>query len=187
VLSDRQDLPKRVANLIETLILGRSPYPQINAMWIPPSYNRVKREILSACRNKNNMFEIGIYKGQAVKLSMNGRVTCWGDGEDDLCGEGLLRVIMDGGQLNEYKIQVLGSVCATGTAVVMDETGSIWFYKTKNAVDAQLTDFNCAAALVSVKGEIMGLEQPVETRAEYAVAEIHMVESDEEDTEVNEE
>jgi hypothetical protein len=184
VLSDRQDLPNRVVHLIQTLILGRSPMPEVKAMWIPPEYDTVERYMDSACRNREQLFEIGIYKGNAVQLVLNGRVVCWGDGEDDLCGEGLLRVqTMNGGLFNEVKVKVLGSVGATGTAVVMDEAGKVWFYWTENAIDVQLKDFNSAAALVLERGEIMGLGQQLETRAEYAEAEIHMVASDEEDEE----
>ena len=65
------------------------------------------------------------------------------------------------------QVAVLGSVLATGMAVLLDDQLRIWFYHTRNSVDRHLKGMAAQAALVMFPVDGMRIDTEIKFLEEY--------------------
>ena len=71
----------------------------------------------------------------------------------------------------QVKVAVLGNIAGTGTAVLLDSAGKIWFYQTPNSVDRHVEGVP-QAALVKFPEDGITINTPIEFDEEYDKVEV---------------
>jgi hypothetical protein len=134
------------------------------------------------CREGREVINFGSFKDEAIQVLLSGFVECWGDGENDLCGEGTLEILFAPHVRQTIRVVVLGSILGTGTAVLLDDQFRIWFYHTPNSVDHHLEGMTAQVALVMLPVDGMRIDTEIKFLAEYNNVRVQVkeVESDEE-------
>ena len=126
-------------------------FPDPPACWTPPEFEKVEEYCFELCIQCREIAPFGTYDNQSLQISLDGRVTCYGDGDYDLVGERILKCCL-GFRVNKViEIVVLGSINDTGTALLLDKEGNVWLYHTPNAADPYFTGMKSQAALVMRK------------------------------------
>jgi len=96
-----------------------------------------------------------------MKLYAIGRVECWDADTDSFRDEGILTVSYSQGTFEHIRIIVLGSIAGTGTGVMLDTNGNVWFYNPENAVDRYIRETNPRQAAIILKvGSTMSKRTP---------------------------
>jgi hypothetical protein len=68
----------------------------------------------------------------------------------DFGGPGVMTIQLNSFVRRIVQIFVLGCICCTGTAVLLDETNNIWFYNVPDAVDPYLGGTVSQTASISI-------------------------------------
>jgi hypothetical protein len=113
-----------------------------------PDYNDAETFCFEWCRQSKDNLYIGRLRGYDMRLRCTGHLLCEGHGTSDIYGEGTL--IYDG---KEMTCQIIGSLLARGTAVILDKEGKIWLYTPANAVDWEFEGVEAKLELIKKKGE----------------------------------
>jgi hypothetical protein len=117
-----------------------------------------------------------------LTLCLLGSVDCWGLAENDLTGQGVMDLIYTPHVRRHVQVAVLGNIVATGTAVLLDSIGNIWFYQTPNSVDHHIKGV-ANAALVKFPKDGITINTPIEFEEEYNNVEIALSDFGSEDEE----
>jgi hypothetical protein len=133
-------------------------------------------------RESRHLINFGVFDLKNLTLSLSGSVVCWGDADNDLIGEGVMDLIYAPRVKRRVKVTVLGCIVGTGTAVLLDSTGKIWFYQTTNSVDRHINGVP-KAALVKFPEDGITIDTPIEFEEEYDDVKIvlHDFESDDDE------
>ena len=91
-------------------------------------------------------------------------------GNEDLLGYGTLNLILSPNVTQNIRIFVLGSIVGTGTAVLLDDQGSVWLYRVPGSVYHYLKGMRVQAALVMQPGEMMTADKEIVFLKEYSQA-----------------
>ena len=98
-------------------------FPDPPACWTPPEFEKVEEYCFELCIQCREIAPFGTYDNQSLQISLDGRVTCYGDGDYDLVGERILKCCL-GFRVNKViEIVVLGSINDTGTELLLDKEG----------------------------------------------------------------
>ena len=144
----KPDLPTEVLDFI-TLILGQAPVvSEPPSIWVPPPFNEVGTYCFEMCMQGRETVDFGIFNKKKLRLSVSGIVTCWGDGDADLQGQGHMEIKLGSNVTRNIDVVLLGYIVTTGIAVLLDTSSQIWLYKTPNAVDPYLEGIKGQAALI---------------------------------------
>ena len=87
----------------------------------------------------------------------------------------------------QIPITVLGHIVCSGTAVLLTDTGRLWFYQTPDVVDGHLQGVE-TAALLKIPEEGISKDTPIEFEDEYDHVEVSLLDywgEEEEDIEVD--
>jgi hypothetical protein len=179
----RPYLSDKIQDFIKTLITGESPPPQITFRWIPPQYDYVDEFCTRACNERKFEFEIGVLNGQPLRAKFAQYVIRWGDGENDLRGNCVLKLPDGTGVWKEIPVKLLGNVSGTGTAILMDPSGGVWLHNTIDAVDPYVTGLSWDAALVLRNGQIMEKGKRIEILEAYQDAKVEIIPADDDSDE----
>jgi hypothetical protein len=145
-------------NVISLLATGE-PFPKsVQLAWSTPRFDDVMEYLHNVCAKQEETIILGLLNGKPLEVTLQGYVLCQGLGERDLRGEGIMTLKKDD-QKMELVIHVLGTVSATGTAVLLDENENVWLYNPPDTIDRQLPNFPRKAILALRKGEIAGMER----------------------------
>ena len=114
----------------------RKPPPLV---WFPPDFDNADSYCYQACIDGTQVIDFGCFNNETIKATMEGSVVCWG--EDISTGDGIMTIEVGSGRKvkrMDIKVVVLGSVVFTGTAILLDSSGHVWFYNVPGAVDPYL-------------------------------------------------
>ena len=140
------DIPINVLDFI-TAHLGQPPiFPEPPLVWFPPKFEEVESYCFERCMNDTYTVDFGTFDNEPIQVSIVGFVQRWGD--EDFTGKGTMKIDLGLGVKRILTVAVLGRVSCTGTALLLDESLQIYFYKTPHAVDPYLEGMKAQAALV---------------------------------------
>ena len=157
--------------LIHTPLHGKSVKYEAPIYWSPPAFDAVEDYCEELCDSRQNIIPLGTMDGIEIQGNFCSRVVCWGDERDDLGGSGVLKFVEDAREV-EMEVQVLGSVAGTGTALLLDEAGNVWCYKTPNAADRQFPLLKHPAAILLKSGDVAGVSQSLKFEKTVTSAEV---------------
>lgn len=146
------EFSKRTLDFIHLLMHGKLPPRKIEDSWAPPPFKSAPDYCFTLCRERREQVPLGKFNDHAITGVMGGNIVCHGDGDEDLAEHGVLTYTKHG-IVESIDAFVLGSVGATGTAILLDKSNNVWLYKTPNAVDKQLAGFEYQAAMILRSGE----------------------------------
>lgn len=180
--TDALEMPQAMRHFI-TGLLGQDPIrPPRPDSWTPPPFEEVDRYCYSLCKESRHLIDFGHFNSKNLTLCLLGRVHCWGDADNDLTGQGVMDLIYTAHVKRRVQVAVLGSILATGTAVLLDSIGNIWFYQTPNSVDNHVKGV-AKAALVKFPKDGITIDTPIEFEEEYNNVEIALRDFGSEDEE----
>ena len=83
--------------------------------------------------------DFGIFGSRRLTLDLCRHIPAWAE-ENDLQGEGIMELISLSSPHVKLQIPVtvLGYIVGSGTAVLLTDTGRLWFYQTPDAMDGPL-------------------------------------------------
>ena len=166
--TDGTTVPADVFHFI-TAYLDLDPiFPTPPGCWAPPAFEKAEEYCFDLCMQCREIAPFGTYDDQSLQISLCRRVTCYGDGDYDLVGEGILKC----GANKIVEIVVLGSINDTGTALLLDKEGNVWLYHIPNAADGYFAGMKSQAALVMRKDEVMFPETKLQFHEEYDEARV---------------
>ena len=156
---DCPELTSTSRAFIHTLSHRRRVKYQTPIYWSPPAFDAVQEYCDDLCDSRQNIVPLGTIHGTRIQGNLCGRVTCWGDEEDDFGGTGVLRFVEEDGREVEMAVQILGSIECTGTALLLDEAGDVWCYNTPNAADRHFPLLKHSAAILLKSGDVAGFSR----------------------------
>lgn len=152
------------AHVEKTELPAPTPLTNPATMWTPPSFH----EGFEFCRNMYKQpFPFGNFNDAKLEVQFSGYIECWGNGSTDLFGEGVLELIIGLDVRQLIRVFVLGNVLYTGTAVLLDEQGNVWLYRTPNSVNPQVPTLIPRAAMVMYHGDVMNEDTKITLWEEY--------------------
>jgi hypothetical protein len=150
------ELTSSSRSFIHTLVTGQ-PLPRIvPERWILPKFHNIASGCTWNSLNREEERPMGILEGEKLTVIATGGVDCVDDESPNLGGEATLVYGHSEEEVKEVKVEVLGTLYASGTVVLVEESGRIWFYNHIEAVDPHYPGFEHRLALVyEAKGEII--------------------------------
>ena len=142
------DLPVMVLDFIASILDQTPVISEATSIWVPPPFNEVETYCFNMCMQGRETVDFGIFNNEMIRLTASGLVLCWGDGDADFQGQGHMNIKFASNVTQTIDVVLLGHIVITGTAVLLDTSSRIWFYKTPNAVDPYLEGMKGQAALI---------------------------------------
>lgn len=168
-LLDKDQLPERTSRFLDRMLSGDWSVRTFST-WKPPAFQDAAAHCEELRRKEENQINIGRFQGNAVTVLLCLFVKCSGGEKRDLYGNGY-PILRHGAQVTEeIKTVVLGSIAGTGTALLLDEFGEVWLYRTPNAVDPHFPGLNFAACKLVRNGQEMNADQDIEITEKYSEA-----------------
>ena len=178
--TDAFEMPQAMRHFI-TGLLGQDPIrPERPDSWTPPPFTAVDSYCYNLCKESRHLVDFGHFDSEHLTLCLSGTVHCWGDADNDLVGQGVMDLIYTPHVKRHVQVAVLGSILATGTAVLLDSNGQIWFIQTPNSVDAHVKGVP-KAALVKFPKDGITIDTPIEFEEEHDNVEITLHDFESED------
>jgi hypothetical protein len=172
--SDAESMPLLLKDYMYSLLGETAPEPKPPSSWIPPPFEDAEQYCCTVCHEGREIVNLGIFHGKELQVLLAGHVVCWGDADDDFFGNGLLKVQLGQHVTQVFNVVVLGSIVATGTAVLLDDHQRIWLFNVPNCVDPYLDGMNSKAALVTDGEKSVEACSAVKFVEEYADASVEL-------------
>lgn len=149
---DGPRLSPSMRDVISLLATGEPEQPTVPTTWVPPTFDTADDVVYDLCKKLEHIVPLGFLNGEFLEISLQGYVLCQGVGENDIHDLCSLTLRKNG---TEKKIicYTLGTVAATGTAVLLDKEGNVWLYNPPNPIDKCLPNFPEQAVIALHKGE----------------------------------
>jgi hypothetical protein len=148
------DLTPSTELIIKHLFQNQFRQRQIAWKWSPPSYDDALNYRDTLFRGHIELIaNFGIFNNQNIKAAICGIVNC-ADPEEDLYGECAMHITIREKSVFSQMF-VLGRVCGTGTAVLLDQKQNVYLYRTPGAIQPQLEGLDCDLALVMTRGDVV--------------------------------
>jgi hypothetical protein len=119
-------------------------------VWVPPDFDKADDYCYQACTHNTHMVDFGCFRDETIKASMCGFVECWG--ESHFTGDGIMTLEIGSGKKMkrvDINVVVLGEVGCTGTAILLDSSGRLWFYNVPMGVGSYLEGTAGQATLIA--------------------------------------
>jgi hypothetical protein len=158
-------------------------------LWSPPPFKDAHHYCFEACRAGNEGIDFGTFHSKNLTLVLCRHVPAW-DEENDLIGEGIMELISLSSPHVKVQIPVtvLGNILGSGTAVLLTDTGRLWFYQTPDAIGGYLQGV-ATAALLKMPAEGISKDTAIEFEEEYDHVQVSLFDywgdEEEEDIEVD--
>jgi len=160
-------MPKPALDYIIDLLHLPPEYLPRPPLWSPPPFKDVDHHCFEARSARTQCVDFGTFRSHRLTLDLCRHIPAWAE-ENNLRGDGIMELISLSGPhvMVQIPVTVLGYIVGSGTAVLLTDTGRLWFYQTPDAMDGHLQGV-ATAALIKIPAEGISKDTTVEFEEEY--------------------
>jgi hypothetical protein len=181
--TDAGTIPLNLRDYMSTLSGHKPEERKLPDKWTAPPFEQAREYIYGLQRKRQNAVHFGTLNQKRLRAVLSGHVKCVGDGEDDLRGKGILNLVFSPHVIRWIPVEVLGSVAATGTAILLDKDQNVWLYNVPNSVDRHLGGMSLiSAAQIMTAGDTITDTSNIVFLESYPKAFVELDEVDDDDS-----